>query len=78
MGTTKAAFVVNELVKPASVIVSYANQTSTEGGKLLAGTKADKFIKATKVPVDIPLSSNAMEFNGSGKSVNSCYLSLGL
>ena len=71
-GPTEAAFVINELVKPASVIVSHANQTSTKGGKLIAGTKTDKFIKATKVPVHIPLSGNTMEFDSSGKCVNGC------
>ena len=71
-GPVEAAFVINELVKPASVIVSHANQTSTKGGKLIAGTKADIFIKATKVPVHIPLSGNTMEFDSSGKCVNGC------
>ncbi len=63
---------INEMVKPTSVIVSHANQTSTKGGKLIAGTKADKFIKATKVPVHIPLSGKTMEFDGNGKCVNGC------
>lgn len=54
------------------MIVSYANQASTKSGKLIAGTKADKFIKATKVPAHIPLSGNTMEFDGSGQCVNAC------
>ncbi len=71
-GPTEAAFVINELVKPASVIVSHANQVTTKGGKVIAGTKAEIFIKATRVPVHIPLSGVAMEFDGNGKCVAGC------
>ena len=46
-GPTEAAFVINELVRPASVIVSHANEVATEGGKVIAGTKTEIFIKAT-------------------------------
>ncbi len=71
-GPTEAAYVINEMIKPASVIVSHANQTSTKDGKLIAGTKADKFIKATKVPVHVPLSNKTMEFDGGGNCVSGC------
>lgn len=71
-GPTEAAFVINELVKPVSVIVSHANQTSTKDGKIIAGTKADKFIKTTKVPVRIPLSGGTMEFDGGGNCISGC------
>ena len=71
-GPTEAAFVINELVKPASVIASHANQVTTEGGKVIAGTKAEIFTQAAKVPVHIPLSGVTMEFDGNGKCVAGC------
>jgi len=71
-GPTEAAFVINELVKPNAVIASHANEVATKGGKVIAGTKTDTFIKATKVPVHLPLSGRTMEFNGNGNCVSGC------
>ena len=41
-------------------------------GKVLPNTKTEKFIKAVKVPVHIPLSDKTMEFNGKAKCVAGC------
>jgi L-ascorbate metabolism protein UlaG (beta-lactamase superfamily) len=71
-GPTEAAYVINDLVKPASVIASHANEPATLGGKVKSGTRTDAFIKATKVPVHVPLSGKTMEFNGEGKCVAGC------
>ena len=71
-GPEEAAFVINKLVKPEAVIASHANEATTEGGKLLPGTKTDRFIKATKVPVHLPLSGRTMEFDGDAKCVKGC------
>ncbi len=71
-GPTEAAFVINELVKPNAVIPSHANEVATKGGKVIAGTKTEKFIKASKVPVHLPLSGRTMEFNDDGKCVSGC------
>jgi L-ascorbate metabolism protein UlaG (beta-lactamase superfamily) len=71
-GPTEAAYVINELVKPASVIASHANEEATKDGKLRAGTKTETFTKAVKVPVHLPLSGRTMEFNGNGKCVAGC------
>jgi L-ascorbate metabolism protein UlaG (beta-lactamase superfamily) len=71
-GPTEAAFVINELVKPNAVIVSHANEVATEGGILIAGTKTDRFIKATEVPVHLPLSEKTMAFDRKGKCVSGC------
>jgi L-ascorbate metabolism protein UlaG (beta-lactamase superfamily) len=38
-GPSEAAFVMNELVKPASVIASHANEVGTVGGKVRPGSK---------------------------------------
>lgn len=71
-GPTEAAYVINELVKPASVIPSHANQASTKDGKVIPGSKTAQFIAATKVPVHVPLSGKTMEFDGTGKCVGGC------
>lgn len=71
-GPAEAAFVMNELVKPASVIASHANEVATEGGKVKAGSKTEQFVKAVKVPVHIPLSGKTMEFDGSGMCAAGC------
>lgn len=71
-GPTEAAFVVNELVKPNAVIASHANEVATKNGKVIAGTKTEAFIKATSVPVHLPLSGRTMEFNSYGKCVTGC------
>lgn len=71
-GPTEAAYVINDLVKPASVIASHANEVGTEGGKVIAGTKTETFIKATNVPVYLPLSGKTMSFDGAGKCTAGC------
>jgi hypothetical protein len=71
-GPTEAAYVINELIKPVSVIASHANELATKGGQVLAGTRTDIFQKAVKVPVYIPLSGRTMEFNSGGACVSGC------
>jgi L-ascorbate metabolism protein UlaG (beta-lactamase superfamily) len=71
-GPKEAAYVINDLVQPVSVIPSHANEVATKDGKVLPGTRTDAFIKAVKVPVYVPLSGKAMEFDGSGKCAAGC------
>jgi L-ascorbate metabolism protein UlaG (beta-lactamase superfamily) len=71
-GPVEAAFVINDLVKPASVIASHANEVGTVGGKVRAGSKTEAFIKAVKVPVHVPLSGKVMEFDSGGKCTAGC------
>jgi L-ascorbate metabolism protein UlaG (beta-lactamase superfamily) len=71
-GPTEAAYVINELVQPTSVIASHANEVATKDGKVLPGTKTETFRNAVKVPVHIPLSGKTMEFDSTGKCVAGC------
>jgi L-ascorbate metabolism protein UlaG (beta-lactamase superfamily) len=71
-GPKEAAYVVNELIKPTAVIASHANEAATRGGKVITGTRTDTFIKATRVPVYIPLSGRTMQFDRSGQCVAGC------
>jgi L-ascorbate metabolism protein UlaG (beta-lactamase superfamily) len=71
-GPAEAAYVINDLVKPASVIPSHANEVGTVKGKVRPGSKTETFMKAVKVPVHIPLSGKTMEFDGAGKCTAGC------
>ena len=71
-GPTEAAYVVNDLVRPASVIASHANEPATVGGKLSPTSRTAAFQKAAKMPVHVPLSGKTMEFDGSGRCTAGC------
>ena len=71
-GPEEAAWVINNLIKPKSVIPSHANQPSTKGGIVIAGTRTDTFIKAVKASVHVPISGRSMSFNEKGKCVAGC------
>lgn len=71
-GPVEAAYVINDLVKPASVIASHANEVATAGGKLRPGSKTEAFSKAVRVPVHVPLSGKTMEFDAAGRCTAGC------
>ena len=71
-GPMEAAYVINQLVQPVEVIASHANEVGTVNGKVRPGSKTEAFIKATKVPVHVPLSGKTMEFNADGKCTAGC------
>jgi L-ascorbate metabolism protein UlaG (beta-lactamase superfamily) len=71
-GPAEAAYIVNDLVKPASVIASHANEVGTVGGKVRPGSKTEAFVKAVKVPVHVPLSGRTMEFDAGGQCTAGC------
>jgi L-ascorbate metabolism protein UlaG (beta-lactamase superfamily) len=68
-----AAYAVNTLVQPVSVIVSHVNEAATSGGKVKPDTRTAVFIALVKGrPVYPALSGKTMEFDGSGKCVAGC------
>ena len=71
-GPVEAAYVINDLVKPAAVIASHVNEVGTVGGKVRPGSKTERFMKAARVPVHLPLSGKTMEFNGAGACTAGC------
>ena len=71
-GPTEAAYVVNDLVRPASVIASHANEPATVDGKLVETSRTAAFQKAARMPVHVPLSGRTMEFDGSGRCTSGC------
>ena len=71
-GPKEAAYVINELVKPAFVIASHANEVGTVQGKVRPGSKTETFLKLVKMPAAIPLSGRTMQFDASGKCTSGC------
>ena len=71
-GAEEAAFVVNKLIQPTSVIPSHANEVATEDGIIIPDTKTDRFVNAANMPVYIPLSGQTMEFDSTGQCVAGC------
>lgn len=72
VGPTEAAYVVNELVRPKSVIASHANEGATRDGKLDPASRTAAFTKASSAPVIVPLSGQPMRFAGDGSCVSGC------
>lgn len=71
-GPSEAAYVVNELVQPTSVIPSHANEAATEGGIVIEGTKTAAFRDLVNMAVHIPISGKTMEFDSTGTCVSGC------
>jgi L-ascorbate metabolism protein UlaG (beta-lactamase superfamily) len=68
-----AAYAVNTLIQPASVIVTHVNEGATRGGKMKPSSRTAAFIALVKGrPVYPALSGKTMEFDGSGKCVMGC------
>ncbi len=67
---TSNAYAMNELVRPASVILTHPNEAVTEGGKLRPATRTAALIKQLKgVAPHLAISGRTMEFDGAGKCV---------
>ncbi len=71
-GPREAAYVINDLVNPAAVIVSHANEAATEGGKVKEGTRTATFQELVSVPVHVPLSGRTMAFNQAAQCLSGC------
>ena len=66
------AYAMNELVRPASVILTHPNEPVTEGGKLRATSRTAALVKQLKSPAHLAISGRTMEFDGKGKCVAGC------
>lgn len=71
-GPAEAAYVINELVRPNSVIASHANEVATKGGKVVPGSRTDQFTKKVDVPTVVPLSGRTMSFDANGMCTAGC------
>ena len=71
-GPTEAAYVIDELIAPASAIASHANEAATVNGVVQPDTKTAAFIEATQTPVHVPLSGQTMSFGVDGVCTSGC------
>lgn len=71
-GPVEAAYVIDELVKPAAVIPSHANEAATENGRVRPGTRTALFMDTVGVPAHVPLSGRTMQFDAGGRCVRGC------
>ncbi|MGZ5089826.1 MAG: MBL fold metallo-hydrolase [Burkholderiales bacterium] len=68
-----AAYAMNELVRPATVIASHPNEGVTAGGKLIANTRTAAFVNLIKGRAAyLALSGRTMQFDGNAKCVAGC------
>jgi L-ascorbate metabolism protein UlaG (beta-lactamase superfamily) len=63
---------INELIQPASVILTHPNEPVTEGGALRPASRTAAFIKLLKPPSHLAISGRTMEFDGQGKCAAGC------
>ena len=71
MGGREAAFAVNFLIRPRSVIATHANQVSTTNGVVNAGTRVQLFTDAVRdARVIIPVSDRKLFCDGHGDCHN--------
>jgi L-ascorbate metabolism protein UlaG (beta-lactamase superfamily) len=66
------AYAMNELVRPAAVILTHPNEAVTEGGKLRPATRTAAVMKQLKGATHLAISGRTMEFDGKGKCVTGC------
>ncbi|MBI3917395.1 MAG: hypothetical protein HY322_10340 [Betaproteobacteria bacterium] len=66
------AHAMNELVRPASVIITHPNEPVTEGGKLRPLSRTAAVIRELKAPAHLAISGRTMEFDGNGSCVAGC------
>jgi L-ascorbate metabolism protein UlaG (beta-lactamase superfamily) len=67
MGPDEAAFAVNRLIKPRTVIPEHFNQVSTSKGAVNPGTRLERFINQVKGSrVVVPLSGVPISCDGNG------------
>ena len=72
LSTAAGVYAMNELVRPASVILSHVNEAATEGGKLLPNSRTAALAKQLKATVHMGISGRTMEFDGKGRCVTGC------
>lgn len=67
MGPDEAAFAVNRLIKPRTVIPTHANEIATTDGVVNTETRTERFIQQSKRPVIVPLSGVPIYCDGRGR-----------
>jgi len=72
MGPEQAAWAVNKLIRPRSVIPSHANEVATRNGQVIPGTRTATFLHLVEAAAYVPLSGRTMDFDARGRCVVGC------
>jgi hypothetical protein len=66
------AYIANELIRPATVIISHPNEAASVGGRARPGSRTAELSGMLRSPVVLALSGRTMEFDGQGRCVAGC------
>lgn len=73
MGPEEAAYAMKQLVQPAAVIPSHAEEAVTTNGHIRPETRTAQFLDLLgDIPAYLPLSGRTMEFDGDARCVAGC------
>jgi L-ascorbate metabolism protein UlaG (beta-lactamase superfamily) len=67
-----APYVINELLRPASVILTHVNEPATDGGRLRPESRTAAVIEQLNPPAHLAISGRTMEFDELGRCVAGC------
>jgi L-ascorbate metabolism protein UlaG (beta-lactamase superfamily) len=78
MGPEEAAYAMKQLVQPAAVIPSHAEEQVTTNGVVSPDSRTAQFIQLLgDIPAYVPLSGKTMEFDGDAHCLAGCGISSG-
>ena len=63
---------INELILPASVLITHANEPATQDGQLRSESRTAAVIAQLDPPAHLAISGRTMEFDGLGRCVAGC------
>jgi len=66
------AYIANDIVKPATVVITHPNEAATQGGKARPGSRTEQLTALLKAPTVLSVSGRTIEFDGGGKCVAGC------
>ena len=66
------AYIANDIVKPATVVITHPNEAATQGGKARPGSRTEQLSALLKSPTVLAVSGRMIEFDGQGKCVAGC------
>ena len=66
------AYIANELIRPATVVISHPNEAASVGGKARPGSRTAALSGMLRSAVVLGLSGRTMEFDGQGRCVVGC------
>ena len=70
--SASGAYIANEVIRPATVIISHPNEAASVGGKARPGSRTEEISGMLRSPVVLALSGRTMELDGQGRCVAGC------